>query len=96
MSADRLRSGPFGRDLVIHSDHRSRFRLGFSELIRTKRLIGSMGTIGDTGARRPKGADANRGVLRLWTPPLATPGSEGDDALSAGCAGHGHGPDRGE
>ena len=47
MAADSRKTGS---DSIIHSDHGSQPRLtswGFSELIRTKHLVGSMGTIGD-------------------------------------------------
>ena len=45
MAADVRLTGP---DSIIHSDHGSQFTSwGFSELIRTKHLVGSMGTIGD-------------------------------------------------
>lgn len=41
-------SRPSAAGSIIHSDHGSQFTSwGFSELIRTKALIGSMGTIGD-------------------------------------------------
>ena len=42
MASESRETGP---DSVIHSDHGS--QPGFSELIRTKGLLGSMGTIGD-------------------------------------------------
>jgi putative transposase len=45
MASDSRATGPGS---VIHSDHGSQFTSwGFSELIRTKGLLGSMGTVGD-------------------------------------------------
>ena len=41
-------SRPIGTGSIIHSDHGSQFTSwGFSELIRNKGLVGSMGTVGD-------------------------------------------------
>jgi transposase InsO family protein len=41
-------SRPTGPASIIHSDHGSQFTSwGFSELVRTKGLLGSMGTVGD-------------------------------------------------
>jgi transposase InsO family protein len=45
MASESRKTGP---DSIIHSDHGSQYTSwGFSELIRTKGLLGSMGTIGD-------------------------------------------------
>jgi putative transposase len=45
MAAESRKTGPGS---IIHSDHGSQFTSwGFSELIRTKHLVGSMGTVGD-------------------------------------------------
>ncbi len=45
MASESRKTGP---DSIIHSDHGSQFTSwGFSELIRTKNLVGSMGTVGD-------------------------------------------------
>ena len=41
-------SRPIGPGSIIHSDHGSQFTSwAFSELVRTKGLVGSMGTVGD-------------------------------------------------
>ena len=52
MAADSRTTGPGS---IIHSDHGSRFTSwGFSELIRTKHLVGSMGTVGDCYDNAPR------------------------------------------
>ena len=61
MASESRKTGPTS---VIHSDHGSQFTSwGFSELIRTKGMMGSMGTIGDCYDNAPwsrSGLDADR------------------------------------
>jgi putative transposase len=53
MASDARKTGPSSS---IHSDHGSQFTSwGFSELIRTKHLVGSMGTVGDCFRQRTDG-----------------------------------------
>ena len=53
MAAESRKTGP---NSIIHSDHGSQFTSwGFSELIRTKHLVGSMGTVGDCFRQRTDG-----------------------------------------